>query len=185
MGKFVKKMMLRDTLNFVRDSLSRYLTLKFDLMEPKVVVNRVLDKEGMPHELNMNKVVISLLHMDLEREQKTARQDAPQASGESPPSQLYQNARLNLLVSSSFSNYDESLKFLEAALQFFHSYSSKSQGSLSSLPEGINKVEFEVERSGYFKIQLIWGGMNTQYQPSFLLNVRVEAVKEDGAGGFY
>jgi len=60
---------------------------------------------------------------------------------------LPKDNNLDLLVSASFDDYNETLRFLNAVILFFPDPSYAGCHFLFTIPAGLNRLEFEIERS--------------------------------------
>lgn len=94
--------------------------------------------------------------------------------GDLNPSQRF---NLDLLVTSNFDDYNESLKFLNAVIQFFQSYVVLDATNFSNIPTGLNKLEFEIEKLNYNQMHSLWTAMGAKYQPSIVYKTRLITIQ--------
>ncbi|MBC8054176.1 MAG: DUF4255 domain-containing protein [Sphingobacteriaceae bacterium] len=164
--------MISKALQFTNEILDQYLKNRFALDESKVVLNNLIESNGSIPEINNNKVVMSLINIEKEtskpfyiRHQKL--QDGNYA--DMSPSERY---NLDVLISSSFANYSECLKFLDAVILFFQVNICVDSGSFS-MPAGLDKLEFEIEKINYHQMQGLWTSMGAKYMPSVIYKIRL------------
>lgn len=177
--------MISKALQYTCDALDQFLRNRLALTEKKVLLNNVIDTNGTIPLANQNNVVISLINTEKEtsrpyyhvRNQKMANGSF---SDINPPERY----NLDILVSSSFDDYSESLKFLDAAILFFQMNIFLDPSSFSNIPEGLNKLHFDNEKITYHQMHSLWTAMGAKYQPSAIYKMRLVTFQGDEASGF-
>lgn len=176
--------MISKAMQFTRDTLDQFLRNKFSLDESKVLLNALIEANGSVPQINQNKVVISLINLEKEtlkpfyvRNQKTAGGSYSEVN----PAERY---NLMLLISSNFDDYSETLKFLNAIIQFFQINPTLDSGSSSAMPVGLTKLEFEIEKITYHQMQGLWTAMGARYQPSVIYKTRLITIQGEETDGF-
>lgn len=169
--------MLMQSLQFTVNVLDQYIRNKFQLDESKVILNNIIDSNGSIPTKNENKIVLSLINIEQEtlqpfyvRNQKLANGNY----GELNPSQRF---NLDLLITSNFDDYNESLKFLNAVIQFFQSHVVLDATAFSNIPKNLNKLEFEIEKLNYNQMHSLWTAMGAKYQPSLVYKARLITIQ--------
>ena len=171
--------MLQKALQFTCDVLNQYLLSKFGLTDNAVVINNVISANGEVPQLNQNKIVISLLNIEPETNKQFYGRNQRLKSGsyaDINPSDRY---NLDVLFSSSFQDYSETLKFLNATLEFFQANSTIDRGVFANLPEGMNRLDFDIEQISYHQMHSLWSAMGAKYQPSIIYKVRLINIQSD------
>lgn len=169
--------MLMKSLQFTTTVLDQYIKNKYQLDESKVILNNVIDSNGSIPTKNENKIVVSLINIEQETLQPfyIRNQKLPNGNyGDLNPSQRF---NLDLLVTSNFDDYNESLKFLNAVIQFFQSYVVLDATNFSNIPTGLNKLEFEIEKLNYNQMHSLWTAMGAKYQPSIVYKTRLITIQ--------
>ncbi len=169
--------MLMKSLQFTATVLDQYIKNKYQLDESKVILNNVIDSNGAIPTKNENKIVVSLINIEQETLQPfyIRNQKLPNGNyGDLNPSQRF---NLDLLVTSNFDDYNESLKFLNAVIQFFQSYVVLDATNFSNIPTGLNKLEFEIEKLNYNQMHSLWTAMGAKYQPSIVYKTRLITIQ--------
>lgn len=169
--------MLMKSLQFTATVLDQYIKNKYQLDESKVILNNVIDSNGVIPTKNENKIVVSLINIEQETLQPfyIRNQKLPNGNyGDLNPSQRF---NLDLLVTSNFDDYNESLKFLNAVIQFFQSYVVLDATNFSNIPTGLNKLEFEIEKLNYNQMHSLWTAMGAKYQPSIVYKTRLITIQ--------
>ncbi len=168
--------MIDVALGFVKLSLDQYLINTFDLGSSAVVLNSLVDSNGAPSQLNQNKVVITLINLELETNKQFSSAHTRHnnlIAQHNPPVHF----NLDILISSNFDDYAETLKFLTAVIAFFQANPTLNRSDHPSLPDGISALKFEIENSNYGKAFELWGALGAKYQPSIIYKIRHVTVQ--------
>lgn len=168
--------MIQKALEFTKTCLDQQLRNQFGLNESKVELNTIVDNDGSIPLKNQNKMVLSLLH--LEHESAKPYNDRYTSNGETWSNQNPSvRLNLNILMTSVFDDYDETLKFLNATVSFFQANTTLSSKYYSNLPEGIDRLEFDMEKVTYMDMHNLWSAMGAKYQPSTLYKMRMLTIQ--------
>lgn len=176
--------MISSALQFVRDTMDQFLKNKFGLDESRVVLNNLIESNGSVPATNQNKITISLINIEKEtnrafyiRNKKTNEGDFKEIN----PDERY---NLDLLISSNFDDYAETLRFLNGAMLFFQVNNRLEASSFSTIPAGITRLDFDVEKINYVQMQGLWTSMGAKYVPSIIYKMRLISIQGDEAEGF-
>jgi len=169
--------MLMKSLQFTATVLDQYIKNKYQLDESKVILNNVIDSNGAIPTKNENKIVVSLINIEQETLQPFYIRNQKLANGNYGDLNPSQRFNLDLLVTSNFDDYNESLKFLNAVIQFFQSYVVLDATNFSNIPTGLNKLEFEIEKLNYNQMHSLWTAMGAKYQPSIVYKTRLITIQ--------
>lgn len=176
--------MLSQALQFTNDILDQFLKNQFGLDERKVVLNNLIEANGSVPQINQNKVVISLINIEKETARPFYNRSQKLAEGnyaDINPSERY---NLDLLISANFDDYGETLRFLNAVILFFQINNSPDARSFSTIPDGLVKLEFEIEKISYHQMQNLWTSMGAKYQPSVIYKLRLITIQGNVSEGF-
>jgi hypothetical protein len=176
--------MISKALQFTRDALDQFLRNRFRLDESKVLLNALIEANGQVPQINQNKVVISLINLEKETLKPFYVRNQRIADGNYSEVQPSERYNLMLLISSNFDDYSETLKFLNAVIQFFQINPSLDSGSTSNIPAGLVKLEYEIERITYHQMQGLWTAMGARYQPSVIYKTRLVTIQGNETDGF-
>jgi hypothetical protein len=165
------------SLQFTTTVLDQYIKNKYQLDESKVILNNVIDNNGAIPTKNENKIVVSLINIEQETLQPFYIRNQKLANGNYGDLNPSQRFNLDLLVTSNFDDYNESLKFLNAVIQFFQSYVVLDATNFSNIPAGLNKLEFEIEKLNYNQMHSLWTAMGAKYQPSIVYKTRLITIQ--------
>ncbi|PCK08957.1 MAG: hypothetical protein COA42_06355 [Alteromonadaceae bacterium] len=170
--------MIDSALEFINDQLNQFLTINFGLDDEVTVLNNLVESNGSEPLQNQNKVIITLINL----EQETAKQfyggqvrSGDQVATMSPAVHF----NLDVLVTASFDNYNESLKFLTSAVGYFQANNVFNRKNQPSMPEGIEALHFEIENTPYEKTHNLWSALGAKYQPSIIYKVRHVTVQSE------
>lgn len=176
--------MINKALQFTGEILNQFLKNKFRLDENKVLLNNLVDTTGGVPATNQNKVIISLINIEKETAKpfynRTIRTDEG-SFADVQPSERY---NLDILISCHFDNYSETLKFLTAAITFFQAHPFLDVHSAPSIPGGLVKLEYEIEKINYQQMQGLWTAMGARYQPSVIYKMRLVTIQSKDVNRF-
>ncbi|MEP2935625.1 MAG: DUF4255 domain-containing protein [Gilvibacter sp.] len=176
--------MIDQVFDFIQKLLSQYLKNAFALDQEKIVINNIIDPDGAIPMENNNKIVLSLLNLEQETIQPFVQRNQKLADGNYVSKQPDLRFNIDILFTSNFDNYNESLKFLNAVLLFFQANPLISNTNYSNLPTGINKLEFDVEKLDYHQMHNLWSAMGAKYQPSVIYKLRLISMNAEQTLGF-
>ncbi|HWY37683.1 MAG TPA: DUF4255 domain-containing protein [Bacteroidia bacterium] len=176
--------MITQALQFTNAILDQFLKNRFGLSESKVLLNNLIEGNGSIPEINHNKVVISLINIEKETARPFYVRNQKLGNGNYSDISATERYNLDLLISSNFDDYSESLKFLDAVILFFQATPSPDAASYSGIPAGNTKLEFEIEKVTYHQMQNLWTAMGAKYQPSVIYKMRLVTVQANEAEGF-
>jgi hypothetical protein len=169
--------MIYKSLQFTSNILGQFLKSRFRLDEDKIVLNYLVDPDGSIPKMNQNKVVLSLINIEKETNQPFYIRNQKLETGNYSSFNPVERYNLDLLLSSNFDDYDESLKFLDAIVCFFQINNYLDASSSSSIPEGLTKLEFEYEKISYHQMHSLWTAMGAKYQPSIIYKMKLIKVQ--------
>jgi hypothetical protein len=166
--------MIDEVLQYIVVEINQYFRVKFGLNENVVVLSGLVNIDGTPALQQDNKVVLTMLNV--EQEKVIATQGNYQSVGDrtskvNPP--VFIN--LSLLFSGYFpgSNYAEALRFISGIISFFQSNSSFSREDASGLPDGVDKLVFDLQKFTYQDLSHIWGMLGSKHMPSVGYKLRL------------
>lgn len=176
--------MILSALNFTAFTLNQYLLNKFGLTDNKVELNGIIGSDRKNPSENQNKLVLSLIN--IEKESNKAFYNSTQRLNNNNLSEISPVERYNLyiMVSSNFDDYKESLKFLDAGILFFQSHALLDSKSYASMPEGLNRLEFEIEKMSFHEMHSLWTALGTGYQPSVVYKMWLITIDPNLVKGF-
>lgn len=164
--------MIYNALNYVSQQLNEYLMLQFSAQDKRAILGSIVDETGAVPIENHNKIILSLVNI----EHETVRQYAvaQQYVGDKHISQnLPYDFNLDVLVTSLFTNYNESLKFLSEAIYFFQAKHVFTHENSPGLDPRLQKLTFELIKINYSEMHNLWTALGSKYLPSVLFKVRM------------
>jgi len=178
--------MIEKSLLFTSSILNQFLKNKFDLTDSIVIINNIIDANGAIPQANNNKVVISLINIEQETNYPFSyyNRNTKLPSGNFADVSAPERFNLDLLLTSQFDDYKETLKFLNSTILFFQTHPSIDSSSFSNLPSGINKLEYDLEKLGYLQMHNLWSAMGAKYMPSVVYKMRLIDIQSNEAIGF-
>lgn len=176
--------MIKKTLQFTCDMLSQYLANTYGLDEKKAVLNNIIDADGTLPQVNQNKVVISLINVEKETAKPFYVRQAKLPNGNFADVNPAERYNLDLLVTSNFDDYQETLLFLNAVIAFFQVNNALDASSSSAFPAGLVKLEYDIEKISYHQMHSLWSAMGAKYQPSVIYKMRLITIQGNQPAGF-
>ncbi|MGB8195367.1 MAG: DUF4255 domain-containing protein [Chitinophagaceae bacterium] len=175
--------MISKALQFTNDVLDQFLRNRFGLDEKKVLLNKLIEANGSLPQVNQNKVVISLINIEKETAKPFYVRHQQLAGGSYADINPAERYNLDLLISSNFDDYSETLKFLNAVILFFQVNPAFESDAFPNMPPGLNKLEFEIEKLSYHQMQGLWTAMGAKYQPSLIYKMRLVTIQANELTG--
>lgn len=176
--------MINKALQFTVSVLDQFLKTRIGSDESKVVLNNLIEGNGSLPQINQNKIVVSLINIEKETAKpfynRSSRTDNGNYADVSPSERF----NLDVLISSNFEDYNETLKFLNATILFFQIHNALDSTSSSAIPPGITKLEFDIEKISYRDMQSLWTAMGAKYQPSVIYKMRLITIQGGESTGF-
>lgn len=169
--------MIEQSLLFVQNTLDQFLKNRFDLTDDIVLINNVTEADGTIPQSNQNKMVISLINIEQETNQPFYNKIKKLPNGSFADTTPSDRFNLDLLITSQFEDYKETLKFLNASILFFQANQSIESSSYSNLPKGINKLSFVLDQLDYSQIHNLWSAMGAKYTPSVVYKMKLIDIK--------
>jgi hypothetical protein len=176
--------MISKALQFTCDVMGQFLKHRLGLDENKVLLNNLIEGNGSLPQENQNKIIVSLINIEKETARPFYNRNQKLPDNNFSDTNLSERYNLDILISSNFENYNETLKFLDEVLLFFQINNSFDSSSYSNLPDGIPKLEFEIEKITYHQMQSLWTAMGAKYQPSVIYKMRLINVQANEADRF-
>jgi hypothetical protein len=176
--------MISKALQFTGDVLNQFLRNRFGLDESKVLLNGLIEANGAVPLANQNKIVISLINIEKETAKPFYERNKKLAGGEYSAVNPAERYNLDILISASFDEYTEALKFLNASIVFFQANTAVEAHSFPGMPSGLTKLEFDIEKITYHQMQSLWTAMGAKYQPSVIYKMRLVTIQADETQGF-
>lgn len=174
--------MIDAALLYIEHALDQYLINHLGLDDSAVVLNNLVAADGSSPIKNQNKIVITLINLEHETAKQFyggQRRENGQIDKINPD--IYFN--LDILISASFDDYDEALKFLTATVYFFQANNSFNRKNNPELPQGIASLNLEIENSPYAKTHNLWSALGAKYQPSIIYKIRHVCVQAEQIKG--
>jgi hypothetical protein len=176
--------MIGKALQFTKDVLDQYLKNKYGLHESKVLLNKLIESNGNIPALNQNKVVLSLINIEKETLKRFYQRNQKTDNGKFADINPSERYNLDLLITSNFDDYTETLRYLNSSIEFFQMYPALDAHSFSTIPAGLGKLEFEIEKINYHQMHGLWTSMGAKYQPSVVYKIRLITIQGEATEGY-
>ena len=177
--------MIHEAFQYTQSVFNQFIKNKFGVDEDKVVINTIVDQSGAIPVGNQNKIILSLIHVDQETVKSFYAKNQKLSDGNyvaTPPSERY---NIFLLVTSYFDDYNETLKFLNASIEFFQEHQILDASTNSDIPKGLQKLDFEFQKGGdYMQMHNLWSALGAKYQPSVIYKMRLITIASTGIDEF-
>ncbi|RZN84062.1 MAG: DUF4255 domain-containing protein [Winogradskyella sp.] len=175
--------MIDKALQFTNQTLEQFLKFKLGLDENVVVTNSIIDVTGTLSKLNQNKIVLTLINLKRETIKPFYVRQKRVVNGYSDKTPV-ERYNLDLLVTSNFDHYKETLKFLNDTILFFQINPVLNSNTSSNIPSGLLKLEFELESIDFHQMHSLWNAMGAKYQPSVIYKMRLITLDANQTEGF-
>ncbi|MEL6538747.1 MAG: Pvc16 family protein [Bacteroidota bacterium] len=168
--------MLYEALHSVIETLDEHLKKTFRQKEEKALLGGLLDIEGGLPERHRNKVLLSVVNLQEETVRPYGLTYVPLPDRKRLKLAQPYDFNVDLLLAAVFEDYDESLKFLSAALYFFQ---GKPPFPVPGTAEEATAkhLSFELVKLSYQEMHSLWTALGAKYVPSVLLKMRMLSVQ--------
>ena len=148
------------------------------------MLNNLIEGNGSIPDINQNKIVISLINIEKETAKPFYNRNQQLGNGNFATINPAERYNLDVLISSNFDSYTETLKFLNAVILFFQINNTLDANTSANIPLGLEKLEFDIEKITYHQMQSLWTAMGAKYQPSVIYKMRLITIQGEEASGF-
>ena len=124
-------MIINDSLNFIAGELNQHFKSSFNLSEDKVIVSNVVNHDGSIPIVFEDKVGITFINI------------------ESLETNGSKDLHLNILISSNFNDYQESLKFLSQVILFFKKSFEFTKVDYPGIGNNTTKISLELYKTDF------------------------------------
>lgn len=177
--------MIQEAFQYTRTVFNQFIKNKFGVDEDAVVINTIVDQSGAIPVGNQNKIILSLIHVEQETVQPFYTKNQKLSNGNYVTSPLTERYNIYVLVTSYFDDYNETLKFLNASIQFFQEHQTLDATVNSDIPNGIQKLDFDFQKGGdYMQMHNLWSALGAKYQPSVIYKMRLVTITSEGIDEF-
>ena len=169
--------MIDKVVKAIIENINDYIKLKFKVEEPKVIFSNLVNQDGSVPPANNNKIICSLINIEQEQIRSAGAFMTSGKSFKNPPI----NIDLYLMFSSSYveENYEEGLRFLSLAINFFQGKSVFTPQNTPKLPETVQKITFKMYSLDMSNLSHLWGAIGAKYMPSVIYQLRTIAFFEN------
>lgn len=169
--------MIYSALSFLTAELNDYFNRCFQLTEEKAILSAHVSSDGSPMTDILNKVSVTLVNLEQET---TVRNLPPDRSGSGEQSRINPAIKLNLrvLFAANFSDYAESLKFLDSTLSFFQGHGVFTPQNSPRLDTSIDRLTVDLESTSYNEWSYLWGMLGLKYLPGVVYRVRMVTIQD-------
>lgn len=164
----IGKSMIYLTLAYINQVLDNYLVSKFGRDGGRAVLNNLIDQPGISALSYQNKVVITLINLELNTDGAYCVDDVDDTSAH-----CY---NLEILISANFDDYTESLKYLAACIEFFQDNRFLTRCHSSLLPNDISALKVEVDAGVFGRAHTAWTAPDARHSPSIIYKLRPVAL---------
>ena len=161
--------MIHQVLSAICDEVNEFIRQELSLRDDVVVLNNIIDVRG---DVNMqvdNKVCLFLMRIE---EEKLIKSGGFQGNAGMSPT-LFVNLYVVFAANFPDPNYKEALRFISLVLEFFQGKNVFGMGNSPSLPDGIDKVSFELMSLDFNEMNNMWSMLGGRYLPSVVYKVKM------------
>lgn len=157
--------MIDKIFTHLEQHLDTYLKQTLELSESCVISGNLKEPDGSINSQATNKVVLTLINTGIDSRHAIPHSRLPQSTN---PTVLL---NLSVLVSASFSQYSEALKYLSLAMIYFNDHPVIVPDS----NQEIAKLTIDLQNTSQEELHHICQAMGCSYVPSAVYKVRVLA----------
>ena len=176
--------MIPQAFSFICFALNQFVVNRFGADEDMAIVNNVVEKEGDISPENHNKLILSLINIEHQTSKAFMVNSNKVQGGSYTSFSPSQHFNLDIMVTSIFEDYSESLKFINAALLFFQIHPTFNSTLFSSFPKGLERLDFNIEQIDYKDMHNLWSALGGKYRPSVIYKTRLITVQGNETQGF-
>jgi hypothetical protein len=165
--------MIYQSLHCLADEINDFFRIKLHVTEDKVLLSSIINQDGTVAVQGENKIVLTLLNVEKENAKTGSGYPAAPRTSNGQASAININLLVMLSVYFSGSNYPEGLKFLSLVISFLQRKPVFNQSNTPRLPEGIEKLSFDLETIGLERLSNIWTMIGAKYMPSVIYKLRM------------
>lgn len=164
--------MIDVALGFIREQLDDALRSRFSVNDEMVVLSAITALDGNIDAGIANRVVLTLVNIEREA-MVPALSPTPDLADVSSRALPRLNLNFDLLISSPFRQYTDSLKYLSAVLDFFHDHPLFSPENSPDLTDRAISLSLEMENLDRRAMNDVWSLRGGNYYPSVVYKVRL------------
>ena len=177
--------MIEKALQFTAKALNQFVKKKFGVEEDVVIINPIIDQNGVVPKENQNKIIISLIHVEQDNTKQFYNRNQQLENGNYVKAPISYRYNLFTLITPNFDNYSEALKFLDASIQFFQINAMIDATGNAEIPAELGKLEYEFQKGeNFMQMQNLWTALGAKYQPSVIYKVKLVTIVSDEIDGF-
>lgn len=173
--------MVYTVLSTIQKKLDEFIRNKFSLNEQLVQLSNLANGDSLQENISNNKLLVTLVN--IEREYSMGIQFRTNTLNNGTSSLGRPPVHLNFFVmfSANFAekNYDESLKYISATLEFVQRNDLINQYNTPELDKSIAKLQIELVNLSFHELSNLWSILGSKYLPSFLCKIRMIAIDSD------
>lgn len=173
--------MIAQALEFIRNRLNGYLGPRFPVGYDIVNLAPLTDADGKFAAANNDRLAMFLTNIEHDKIVRS-RRSGGQVEEREP---WHLDIFFMIAAAHSVSNYNEGLKQLSAALQYFQSTPVFSAREASDMPEGIFQLSIEMSNQKLDNLGQMWGNFGGRYLPSAMFRMRSVAINSGAVAGVH
>ncbi|MEL6679934.1 MAG: DUF4255 domain-containing protein [Pseudomonadota bacterium] len=162
--------------------LDAHLRQRFSSPDSMVVASALTDGEGKPVAAVRNRLALFLTNISQDTVPRQGR--VPHVARGEVGATLQPPVHLNIyfMLAAAFDadNYDEGLKVLSSAVEFFQIMPLLTPASAPEMPGGLGQISVEISNLEMETLSQLWGAFGGRYVPS--VHYKLRSVAIDGAG---
>lgn len=167
--------MIEKAMSFIMEELDLSLRNSFQTDANLAVLANLSDITTVNSAELENKIVISVVNIGSELNLKNIPERSKGLKG-TPPLNL--NIQILFSTLFAFNNYRESLKLLDAVIDFFQQRQYFDLQAYPNFPNGLAKLIMELDNLSISNLNHLWSNLGTSYRPSVLYKARLIAGDE-------
>lgn len=164
--------MIGQALDCIADDINAHLKRAHGDNVERAILSNIVDQEGNPPLDTENKVVLTLISLDEERniyDRSSPERVGALVARTSDP--IYLN--LHVVFAATHRHYRSGLEALSAVIAYLKAKQTFNHHNTPKLPEDVRQLSFNLEKLAYADLSNIWSYLGANYLPAATYTIRI------------
>ena len=179
--------MIGSTLQFIAEQMNDYVcnVLKLNPANNKVLLSSIVDPNGALTVRDQNVLLIKLVNIEPDpiANGSDPIRHFPKGSDLTESAPLYLNLQIILAAYSQPEQVKSGLDMLTLGIAFLQGKSMWNPQNTPQLPEGVERLVFEMGTLDLHQLNHVWGAIGTKYLPSAIYKVKMLTIDDHAFRG--
>ena len=160
---------------FVKDQLAQHLERSLDAASGTVMLAGFHGPNGALNPDLEDKLVITVVSVaqDVGSGRRSTQLSGVAGARNALVSASPLNLTVTMLLVASFSSHQQGLRYLSSSMSYLHARSPFLSDSSPRFPEGVAKLDLQIENLSFHDMSNLWGFLGAKQQPCMAYTMRV------------